>query len=25
MLLAKGHAYHYDGGTKKAFSEYSKI
>jgi endonuclease YncB( thermonuclease family) len=25
MLLAKGHAYQYDGGTKKAFSEYSKI
>ena len=25
MLLAKGHAYRYDGGTKQAFSEYSKI
>ena len=25
MLLAQGHAYRYDGGTKQAFSEYSDI
>ena len=25
MLLAQGHAYRYDGGTKQAFSEYSVI